>query len=49
MRDVGPTCPIEVVNVFAEITLFEFMGGRDEKVISVGPWDVPNGFAVRIA
>lgn len=46
-RDAGPTYPIYVVPEFAYITLFENVGADDESVISVGPSELPAGFADR--
>ncbi|GGF21509.1 phenolic acid decarboxylase [Williamsia phyllosphaerae] len=46
-RDAGPTYPIYVVPEFAYITLFENVGVDDESVISVGPSELPAGFADR--
>ncbi|GAA1460326.1 phenolic acid decarboxylase [Williamsia maris] len=46
-RDAGPTYPIYVVPEFAAITLFENVGIDDESVISVGPSELPAGFADR--
>jgi phenolic acid decarboxylase len=46
-RDEGPTYPIYVVSEFAKITLMEYVGAEDDSVISVGPGDLPTGWADR--
>ncbi|SMQ20584.1 phenolic acid decarboxylase [Streptomyces sp. Ag82_O1-12] len=47
LRDAGPTYPVHVVPEFARITLFEYVGADDERVISVAPGDLPAGWSDR--
>ncbi|MBW0015952.1 MAG: phenolic acid decarboxylase [Mycobacterium sp.] len=46
-RDQGPTYPIYVVAEFATITLLEYVGAEQDSVISVGPDELPEGWADR--
>ncbi|MFE8978750.1 phenolic acid decarboxylase [Streptomyces cyaneofuscatus] len=47
LRDAGPTYPIEVIPIFARITLIEHVGENNEDVISAAPADLPPGSADR--